>query len=468
MHKAHYRQAFSTLFLLANFFSGLFISGHALSSEAQPKNLCGKRTISVDSGYFTSGHYQPVFNSLIGWQNFYLEVNQGRTALFDMAANTNWGARHRGLLLLIDLIPQTFFFTSTVIPYHEWGHAFSMRAAGYTEAGVMNNHAQKDGRVYENPLLLSIRHFFSPFTIPCAVRQERTWLAESSFEGVDATTRAYLLRAFKFAGEYLVHVCCTESPQDPGVQKYVANERDLDILMSAAGPNSQVSYAGALDDALVRRKGHVTDGLFYMANKLSVGFTPEDDNADGDYTSVLCGYKQKNYAISRKNMKVNSFLSFFLSSSSHAYIYSLINFVHTGQTQATPFEPFGVRMPDVEAYILTKGLSMKVKSGYRVSETLHFPVAIEFLTHGEKGAEYTLGCEKEITSLNHLTLGCNPIFGQALNWESFIRAPLGDRAFIEGRAAYYSLKGFMGQRLIPSLKNGSSSYSFALRAGLRY
>ena len=164
-----------------------------------------------------------------------------------------------------------------------------------------------------------------------------------------------------------------------------------------------------------------------------------------------------------------NYVSFFGSASTYAYVYAWYNFVwENGKTRVPVPEWRGVRLPDVENYLLAQGLSYKIISGYRVNKNLDFPVSIEFVTRGQKGYEASLGARYCMEFLGDLAVGDYILFGQTLAGGMPVYKPLGNRFFVEGVVENMAYKSFYGQRNIPNLKDNLRNTSFLVRAGLTY
>ena len=142
--------------------------------------------------------------------------------------------------------------------------------------------------------------------------------------------------------------------------------------------------------------------------------------------------------------------------------------INKGETQVSAFEWRGIRLPEIENYLLARGLSYKITSGYRVNESLDFPISIEFVTKGKKGAEISLGAHYKMQHLGHLELSGYVLLGQKLAGGVKAYKPLGERFFVEGVVESIHFKSFYGERNIPSLKNSLRNTAFLLRVGLTY
>jgi len=77
-----------------------------------------------------------------------------------------------------------------------------------------------------------------------------------------------------------------------------------------------------------------------------------------------------------------------------------MNYVLKGNSKLPAFEVGGVRLPDTEMYATSKGLSVKVNTGYRYNNWT-FPVSAEIITHGKKYGEITLGIDRAISNIRY-------------------------------------------------------------------
>ena len=72
----------------------------------------------------------------------------------------------------------------------------------------------------------------------------------------------------------------------------------------------------------------------------------------------------------------------------------------------------GVRLPDVESYLVMDGISYKIKSGVQVNDVLDIPVAVEFVAKGYRGVEVTLGARYAMKQFYDVRLAGDVLFGR--------------------------------------------------------
>lgn len=442
----------------------------ARAAEAAPRTLKGRRTASFSTGYIVGFDTLEWSNHDGSLSTFFQEVNQARSFLFDLGAESTWGTANKAGVVLLDLVPEIWFYAFTVIPYHEYGHYVNARATGFERPYFVNNADILNPTRFYNPFSFTLTRAVIPWTRPDTRYENRAWLPESFLEGVDETTKHHIEEEFEHGGDEAVNHYLATHPSDPGVKQYVKNKNNDQIVTYAAGLNNQVSYAGDLADKAYEGAGHVTDFYHYLFSKLSGAVY--QDKTHGmvayDIRKITEGYGRKGLSIGASHIRMASYLSVLFSSMTYAYLKGFDDFMTGSHTAVKPFELWGIRMPDLESYILAEGLSCKVKTGWRFDESLHFPIAVEFLYRGEQGAEVTLGVEKEFHSLGGLALGGEIMFGRAFDWSVFVRMPFAKRFFIEASVEQMSLKSFYGQRNIPTLRHHTHAKSFMVRAGMTY
>ncbi|TGW14917.1 hypothetical protein [Candidatus Hepatobacter penaei] len=380
----------------------------------------GERTVSLSSGYFINA---PLVwsNSNMAFSHFFQEINMAHGALLDTLSDT-WMMERNPLLLTLGDLPLNFWISLTeLVSYHEYGRYSRLRAFGYDvdfEIGV--NEGRK---ICHNPFSFTGNLFLNPFRMGRAFPKERLWHPEGTHD--------------------------LENP-----------EEDEAFMVAVSGLNNIMRFAGDLGDGVYAGRAHSSEFIPYLMGKLGGLFYPQ---------KLMSGlYHTDHMPISTSTRHKASLMSFLLSASTYSYILSFTHGDLPIEQHVTPLEFYGIRAPDLEVYFLTQGTSYRIKSGYRASHSLSFPVSVEFVPSGHKGCELTFGVHKHFETLADLGVGVNVMVGRGLDWDLHVHMPLGDLMFVEGSVEKMGLKSYYGQRNIPTLKHSHHSYAFLLRAGFRY
>lgn len=355
---------------------------------------------------------------------FWQEVHMLHGGALDELSSTWWGERNGRALPFLDLPLNLWISFVQYTHYHEYGHFNRYKAFGY------NPSFGKSGK-YRNAFQYMGYIFTHPFKEGVTQRGEKLWPAEG----------ARVL----------------ESPQI-----------DEAILCSAAGVNNTMRFAGDLGDRAYNNKGHSSEFFSYTFSKLGPLFYQHRLRSEKDLAALVNFYRSKGVSISTGKMHTALILSYILSASTYSYASSFSYGSLPIEQDVRPLEWGGVRIPDVESYLVADGLSYKVKSGIRFTHSFHLPVSIEFVREGKKGIEVTVGLYKLFESLRGVAVSGNILVGKKLGWNASLYLPVTPYAFVEGVAEKMDIASYYGQRNIPTLKTSRASYSFLLRAGLCY
>lgn len=455
-----------------------FTLGIPLSAKEAPRKI--ERTISFSSGYLKFA------NSNKALSGFAQEMRQGVDCLFDHVAEGDWGTRNREWLVLLNMIPSYYTWTVLGFMYHELGHFARSKAEGgnpffYDERKRDEPDPQKArDEGYTNPFSYTLQRMVYP--IPKGVTYTGVHLNKNViiYRGLSSAEKDILDTLIDTMGSqdaYSFLVGAADGfaqgatpAQVETARKVLRNVKELDFISSAAGVNNSMRYAGDMSDGVQRGNGHIASFMDYFMAKVDTLIYPVDESRSGnDMTAIRDNYKDRGIKIVPRDYKIGSAVAAFCSASTWAYIWGYMDFFETGNTVVPKPELYGVRLPDIESYIMFQGLTYKVKTGYNVDDTFSIPVAVEFFSKGPgKGAEWTLGAEKSFEDFYDMTLMGSITFGRALGWEFAVRQPIADQFFVEASVGHMRYKGFHGQRNISSLKKSDKETSFLIRAGLRY
>lgn len=430
-------------------------------AEARPL----KRTLSFSSGYLTNASNYAFSNSNRALSEFYDELGMGYAAGFDALADLDWSKRNRGWLFLINLLlPNSFLSHIQNIGFHEFGHFSRFRAFGY-DPRFLNKRKPGLENGFKNPFAYTV-YLFTRITgmSEATYRGKKLWQSKQTW--MDTNT---LSNTYNHGGERAVTNYLINHPNDPDVLQFRNNLLDGTLIISAAGVNNQMRFSGDLSNKIYQKNGHLTEMFPFIDGRIATMCYPVSDDDGNDMNAILDSYREKDFNLCKSQMNTANCVSLLGSASTYAYFYAWYNFIwDNGETHVPVPEWRGVRLPDVENYLLAQGLSYKIISGYRVNKNLDFPVSIEFVTRGEKGYEASLGGRYRLESLGDLEVGGYILFGQTLAGGVHVYKPLGSRFFVEGVVENMAYKSFYGQRNIPTLKDNFRNTSFLVRGGMTY
>lgn len=386
---------------------------------SHPHSLQGTRTISFSSGYLTFLKDLRFSNSNTALSEFYQELSQAYGALFGFTSNALHSPGIRALAGAGELWFAWYRANGIITSYHEFGHFTRFKAMGWEDVWFQTPY-QTD-------------NIFA-FTFYCL-----THFSVSASTAANAQTVS------------------THLPQI-----------DQEILSSAAGVNNSMRLASDLSNALWEGRQSITSIMIYGKGKTDLWKYPLGSSSGNDVNSMLTNYRAKGMRITKAHMDQSNKIALFCSASTYAYMLGWLNFIHKGHTAVPRPELAGIRLPDVEAYCLVEGLSTKIQTGFR-HKNFYLPVSVEWLTHGEKGYEISMGAQQTLKRGYGITLGGTLRFGRAFDWDAIVRMPFAQKeAFIEARVEKHSLKSFHGQRNMATTTKGPSAMTFLLRIGAYY
>jgi hypothetical protein len=235
------------------------------------------------------------------------------------------------------------------------------------------------------------------------------------------------------------------------------------IIGAAGGMNNEIQLAEKIsDDIYLKKKTSVyffyCNHIMYLYNRISPCTYDYSAKEEGDDPfDIIHWFKKKGETNFKKWTICKAGLASLLLS---ATTYSIF--------LDKPLQFHGFRIPDVFAYITTKGMSYKVVSGYEIDDDLNLIFGFEstFKKPVAESTECSLG-------INHLTAICGkfPIsysgivtFGQVPDFEASCSIPLSKNFSARVGCEIYSVKSLQGQRnATTNMKkdNGFSSNFFA-------
>ena len=229
-----------------------------------------------------------------------------------------------------------------------------------------------------------------------------------------------------------------------------------------------MAFAERAADEAYEGDGHWTFALAYLRGRLwSIAYGKNAPRYDTD--RVFRRYEQLGIAASRSQADTANLLALLASGSTYRYgrgLYSYLRDGSHGQIGAYGFHK--IRVPETSAYLTSRGISYKVKSGYHFKDGLLLNAGLEFVAHGDHSAEVTLGLAKKVESLRSAKLRGNVILGRGINAEITASLPLNNTSSVGMGLGHYSSKTLYGERNVPSLEHGPSSTILWAKMSVNY
>ena len=162
-----------------------------------------------------------------------------------------------------------------------------------------------------------------------------------------------------------------------------------------------------------------------------------------------------NYHITRADIETGNLIALYGSSTTYLLMYSFMKYMFEGDATVHSWELAGIRLPDISFYHSRRGISYKLRSGYRWHRWT-FPFAVEHVTKGDMTTEGTLGVRYDadqyavtFTSIVGRSGGAGVEFDYYLPVADFANARLGSRIF------YHSVNTLEGERNMSRVEPGS-------------
>ena len=380
-----------------------------------------ERTISIDTRYFGDQQNNHGFaefgKEVIGLHNW---------AFTKVSSKLGTTESKRAYMLLGDYIVSSLLGSAFLTTYHEYGHDSRLEALGF------------EPKFKKRP-----KNFFRFFV-------EKLGSPYSS----EATTYHYDEKKF--------------TPKN--AQRYFNKDslnNDGKIMVSGAGLNNEMFFAGEMSNKIIEKRGEVTDFFFYLQGKMSTAVYSHKDSLGSDTKSLKQAYANKGYKINRRDMDRSNAISLFLSTSTYMYGASLYNYIKTGDTSVKAPTIYGIQIPDVESYYMRNGISYKVKSSYSWKDWA-FPFSVEFIGKGKSKTDLKLGVMKPLPHFHNVYLKGDVKIGKGFGFGAeAIYAPLKNLETAVG-FTHEDVRTFEGERNIGSLKDGNTENQVWARLSFKF
>lgn len=437
--------------------SGLIVAGLCLLTLTFP--IFANASPDLKRSFvLSSGYAERVFNSNEELVRFPLSVMQlwslAPDAVNDVFDNSLASRISVGILE----VPFSYWLTyALLVPFHEFGHARAFAAMDqgyfYTSSGIANAETSSFW------LLSLIRLGTPPALVP----------------GAGGAATVPIGNQFVFSRS---------------LWEWIGGDPGLSAIIAGAGLNNQMLLGKKIAATVQEKNGHVTYLQHYVINKAYAALYASADEisiANGrpregsDIAILLDAYAAKGYNISISDIKLNSLLSL-ASGTTFSFLRGYYNYFVHGSPVVEPAEVYGVRIPDINSYINSRGLSLEFVSGYRVAEWLRFDVAYEVVTRGDSTNQLTVAGHYDLAHsapvLRRLRMSPEIVcelhgaFGGSLEleWGPYTQK---SSAVLENISAYVRgalLNGrtLYGERNMPSMINRNVAFDFGFGIAYNY
>ena len=393
------------------------------------------RTLSLDSRYFLIDEQQ---QDVRGLMTFGKELSNLRATALDYSSK--WFERKDGTtnriaqFFLVEFLPGMFFEHAYSLSLHEQGHGSRVAISG---------------RKYE--FEGGGKSFFQYFSYKIG--------NGNVGEGYTEFGKAKSLTPDNY--NFLSENALRETLNDP------ERHAKYKLIVNAGGLNAEAAYAEYLQKQIyLKNGGDISMGLGLMINKMALVTYEKPTDEDrkklktgSDLLNIERNYADLGINIDVDDIRMGGALATLFSASTWNYFMSLGNFFSTGDTSMSSWEYRGFRIPDTTCYVTSRGLSMKVDTGYRFSDVLIATLGVENVYKGKSATEYTLGVQYEMPVKDGLILGGYAItgYGKGYGFEGELKINKSLSMFVGGN--YDEYKGLYGERNIVSLRTGNSCWS---------
>jgi hypothetical protein len=419
--------------------------GLGLHAQERGGHEAPKRSLTLSSSYA-----ERFFNSNEGLVEFPISVIEAYGALFDVATPSFTNAWYSRLFTSLLELPISYWLAvSLFVPFHEFGHARAFKAFGYDYS--YGSHGCGQNFNLSNYWTLSLIRLITP--------------------------------PFGFPGSGHASTRPLGNPHIPQALRDYWTDAGAQIISSAGGLNNQSLLAKKIAQEIYTGHGHITQLQHYIGNKFSPFiYSKIDQNlmshvGSSDISHILEGYKQKNYGITHGDIELQSWLSL-LSATTISLFKGYADYYINKDTKVYPLEFFGIRMPDLNSYINSHGLSFEILTGYRLNNDLFFDLAYEFIWKGDNIHQVTPAAYFNLASvapvLNQFWINADLVISKNLGGKlalSYMPFDLTNANFWQ-RFSYFLNGNFYngfnlyGERNINSL-GPTRTYSFDIFAGVK-
>lgn len=169
------------------------------------------------------------------------------------------------------------------------------------------------------------------------------------------------------------------------------------LYSNAAGLNNQMRYAQEVANVIFRNNGHLLYVVDYVEGKLSAfdyvlthdsELSKNEVSGGNDIANILRAYKARSFKIEGSDIQIGSMASLLLSSTTWSFVYSVVTELPKGSFVVRSPIWHGWRLPDLNFYLTTQGLSFEVVTGYQINENWYAGLSAEMVYKGNTAYEF--------------------------------------------------------------------------------
>lgn len=403
----------------------------SLSAKADPNIL-------VRSFTLTPGYMERTFNSNEMMKYGPLSIMQLSTKGFDIAVGVVDHPVAKVAVAGVCLFPYSIQLLAARIVYHEYGHC---RAHASLGGEYEYRHYDKDKRA---------NHAFAFFS---ALINPSHWYSTNA------------------ASVYKNRINYNRVPKKLIRMRDDNNFLDMvDLYVGVAGLNNQMRYAQEVSDLVFHKNGHLLYFGEYLADKITPciytllyekALSKNKVDSGDDIHRILDKYQKLKISVNASDIKIGSVASVLISSTTWAFMYSAFTELPKGSFIVRAPVWHGWRLPDLNFYLTTHGLSFEVVTGYQFNDSWYAGLTAEMVYKGNTAYEFgpSIGYKLN-TSIGEFALSAQAIIGKdmefggntGIEWTSLCKDWTVGLKYI-----YHNALTLVGERNIPFLCSGFMS-----------
>ncbi|MDP3936295.1 MAG: hypothetical protein Q8Q56_04850 [Alphaproteobacteria bacterium] len=243
--------------------------------------------------------------------------------------------------------------------------------------------------------------------------------------------------------------------------------KEAEMVVDIAGINNQMQYSQEISNLIFKHNGHQMYFFDYMFGKRegyhyasSYGKSLEADkvSSGNDISNILHHYDNRDYNINASDIKIGSLASLFLSATTWSFVYSAITELPKGSFFVHAPVWHGWRLPDLNFYMTSQGLSFEIVTGYQFNENWYAGLTAEMVYKGNTAYEFgpSIGY-KFNTPSGEFELSAQAIIGKNMEFggNAGVEWTSSNKDWTVGvKYIYHNALTLVGERNIPFLCSG--------------
>lgn len=441
----------------------IFLSGILNISNAE-KNYSPSSTKELRrSLILTPGYMERTFNSNDSMKYGPLTLMQLSSKGFDALINAS--GEYKVIAGMLYLLPQSWFSLANNVVYHEFGHARAKASykVGYT---YYASHVSTDPTIKTDYAYgLYLQKFLNPSYFLDGAMTSATSTAKEIGKQLSYLPDIFLNRITPISfnkGRTALNKQKMGLELSTEEQNNLNNlSADVGLYFDVGGLNNNTRYAQQISDLIFKNNGHLIYFPDYFVGKTTPLFYWLLLGSHGDVGSIVYNYNKQNLDIRGPDIALGSAASLLLSSTTWTFVYSAFTELPKGSFIVRPPIWHGWRLPDLNFYLTSQGLSFEIVTGYRFNDNWYAGLSTEMVYKGNSAYEFgpSVGYNFN-TSLGRIDLSCQLIIGNKLEMGGNIGAEWTSphESWSVGlKYIYHNALTLVGERNIPFLASGFMS-----------